>query len=215
MSERAQRYILWIVAALLVAGTGLALRYAKNYREQAASFVPGGGGPLLPGDVNLRFQAVRIVGRRNNQKAWTVRADRIDTTKTRNRVDFSGNIRAELIQTGKVRAQFAAPFATYDVQGQNLTAFGKLTCDVWGSTKSKAPFHLEAGQLWWGIGTETVRCGGKVHGTAPGTNVTGDDLTINLRTRDYTLRNLNARFTIEEGGEVPTALPGLPEGLNP
>ena len=212
-----QRYMLWIFAALLVAGTGLALRYAKNYRDQAASLLPGAGGMFLPGGVDLRFHHVRIVGRKNNQKAWTIRTDRIDTTKTRNRVDFSGNIEAVLLQSGKPRAKFSAPFATYDTQAQNLSAYGKLTCDIWDAKQGQdaAPFHIEAGQLWWGIGSETVRCAGKARATAPGATVSGDDFTINLRTRDYTLQNLNARFTIQEDGQLPAGLPGLPEGATP
>ena len=216
MSERAQRYVLWLVAAALVAGTGLALRYAKNYRDQAASFVPGAGGPLLPGGVDLRFQNVRIVGRKNNQKAWTVRTDRIDTTKTRNRVEFAGNIKAELWEKNQPRARFSAPFANYDTVSQSLSAYGKLTCDIWGADRKPsdpAPFHLQAGQLWWGVGSETVRCAGKVEATAPGANVSGDNLTINLKTRDYTLQNMNARFTIDESGTLPAPMSGLNEGI--
>ena len=55
----------------------------------------------------------------------------MDTTKERNRVEFAGNLRAVLYRDKKPRAKFSAPFATYDAVGQNLTAFGNLTCDVW------------------------------------------------------------------------------------
>ena len=217
MSDRAQRYFLWIFAALLVAGTGLALRYAKNYREQAASFVPGAGAGLLPGGVDLRFQNVRVVGRKNNQRAWTLQAGRVDTTKNYNRVEFAENIKAILWQNNTPRARFSAPFATYDTQGQSLSAYGKLSADVWSASQkmnSVPPFHLEAGRLFWGVGTNTLRCEGAVRATAPGANITGDNLTVNLQTRDYTLQNLNARFTIGADGTAP-AIPDLPEGVTP
>ncbi len=217
MSERAQRYFLWILAAALVAGTGLALRYAKNYRDQAASFVPGAGG-FLPGGINLRFQNVTIVGRKNGQKAWTVKADRVDTTKERNRVEFAGNLRAVLYQDKKVRAKFSAPFANYDAVGQNLTAFGALACDVWdekSNASAPAPFHISAGQLFWGVGSQTLRCAGPVTATGPGATITGNDIVVDLRTRDYTLQNLNARFTITEGGSFPAGSTILPEGATP
>ena len=216
MSERAQRYFLWIFAAALVAGTGLALRYAKNYRNQAASFLPGTGAGLLPGGVDLRFQNVRVAGRKDNKKAWTLRAGRVDTTKNYNRVEFSGNIKAQLLSGEKPRARFSAPLATYDTQGQSLTAFGSLTADVWSKSQkpgSVPPFHLEAGQLFWGVGTNLLRCAGKVRASAPGADVTGNDLTINLQTRDYTLQNLHAEFVIQDGNAP--VVPELPEGVSP
>src|SRR5262245_16387438 len=119
MSERAQRLLLWTLAAALVAGTAFSLRFARGYRAVAglAPVTPG-----LPPNVILRLGGIRTEGRRDGRRAWTLRADRVDTTRSHDRVDFAGNVKATLLlPDGKPRATIAAPSASYTDNNKSLS----------------------------------------------------------------------------------------------
>lgn len=199
MSDRAQRISLWAAAVLLVVGTGLALRYARGYRPLAGL---AASGPALPGDIALRFERISVIGRANNQPAWTLTADRIDTTRSRSRIDFSGSIKATLLRNGKSRASFTAPFATYDTGSQALQATGQLICLIRPPKREddrNNELRIESSLLNWYVGSHLVACPGKVTASLPGMTVRGEQFQVDLRTRNYSLKNIAAVFLVEEG----------------
>lgn len=199
MSDRAQRIVLWCLAVLLVVGTGLALRYARGYRP-LVGLTPTDAS-ALPGDVTLRFEGIKVVGRSNNQPAWRLTADRIDTTRSRSRLDFSGNIEASLLQSGKARAIFTAPFATFDANARALQATGNLLCRVRSPKRlndTKNELRIETSLLNWIVGSDLILCPGIVRATLPGVEVKGQQFQVDLRTRKYSLKNVTASFVVEE-----------------
>ena len=217
MSERLQRYLLWFLAIGLVVGTGLALRYARGYRPVAGfSF---SGPPPLPGDVSLQFDKVRVVGRRDHQKAWTLMAGRVATTRTRSRVDFSGGVEATLIEQGKPRATFSSPQATFDVGAKTLVAAGQVVCVVQPAANAgshAAPLRVEANQVVWNVGSRMVSCPGPVKINLSDLTVSGNDLTVDLRTREHSMKQFHAQLTLNDNREsaLPAAVGAL-QGLLP
>jgi lipopolysaccharide assembly outer membrane protein LptD (OstA) len=222
MSERLQRYVLWLLAVTLVVGTGLALKYARGYRP-AAGFAFSGP-PALPGDVALRFNTVKVIGRKDNRRAWILKAGRVDTTRSRSRVDFSGNVEATLLNQECPRATFTAPQATYDVGAKVLVAAGQVACVVQPATgtgsrtsiDSRRPLRIEANQVVWNVGSQTVACPGTVRVTLPDLTVTGDDLTVDLRTREHSVKRFHATLTLtdDSGSRLPAIVNAL-KGLLP
>ncbi len=188
MTDRAQRIALWIIAVLLVVGTSLALRYARGYRPLAGL---GGGTPVFPADVGIRFDRITVIGRDKGRPAWTLKAGRVQTTRSRSRVDFSGGIQAALLDKGKPAATLTAPTATYDNFARALRLSGNIVCTV-------RDLRISTGALNWDAGSNLVRCPGPVRATLRQGEVTGADLTLDLRTRTVTVRNAEANTTVED-----------------
>ncbi len=214
MSGRLQNVLLFLLAAVLVGGTALAIKYSTGYRPLAGF---GPSGPPLPGDIALRFSQVRVVGRKDNRRAWRVTADQVDTTKAKTRVDFHGNITAELLnEKEKQRAVVTAPQASYDVPRQLLTANGKLLClihPVSGAVgpQAKGDLKVETDSLVWNVGAKSVLCSNTVTATMPDAHISGKMFSVNLETREFSLANVQADFVIEENREPGT----LGEGYLP
>lgn len=217
MSERLQRYLLWFLALTLVLGTGLALKYVRGYRPVAGyAFV---NPSELPGDIALRFENVRAVGRSNNQRAWVLTAKRIDTTRTRSRIDFSGGVEATLLDQGVPRAVFHAPQATFDSGAKLLVAAGQIDCTVRPAKSGGGPqigdagkpLHFETTQVIWNVGSRTVMCPGTVEVETPGLQVRGVNLTVDLRTREHSLKQFQATMTLNDdaSSDLPRTLKGL------
>lgn len=211
MSDRAQRILLWAVAVLLVAGTALALQYVRGYQPLA-----GFGGPSrspLPTDIALRFDRVRVVGRTGNQPAWTLTANQIDTTQNRSRVTFRGQIAATLLQDGKKRAALQAPSAVYDAIHKQLAVNGGVACTMSDPKAGSTLLRIHSPDLEWKVDSHLVEASGPVTATLPnGDTVQGNQLAVDLRNRNLSLKNVHATFYVEEG-EAPA--PNLLPGLNP
>jgi hypothetical protein len=194
MTDRAQRIALWIVALLLVVGTGLALRFARGYRPLAGLSSPGSP---LPADVGVRFDGITVVGRHKNRPAWTLTAGRVDTTRSRSRVEFSGGIRAALLpDKGRPAATIAAPAASYDALSRILQVSGNIVCRA-------GDLRINTASAQWEAGSNTVRCPGAVLAAHPRGEVRGEQLVVNIRTREYTLRNVRAGFRVDPTEELP------------
>lgn len=203
MSDRAQRILILLLAIGLVGGTVAALKYARGYRPLAGL---GPAGPSGPGDIGIHFQDVKVIGRKDNKRAWTLRADTVDTTRSKSRVAFQGNIRAELLEGKQVRAIVTAPQANFDVNAKVLAASGDLTCRIRPTNpRQKDDLVVRTDQVYWNVGAKTVLCPNTVTVTAPNASVTGRQLDINIATRDFTLTNFRADFAVEEG-DAPSTL---------
>ena len=194
MSDKAQRIVLWTVAILLVVGTSLALRYARGYRPLAGL---GPAGSPFPGSVGIRLHGIQVVGRHQGTAAWTLKAGRVETTRARNRIDFSGGIVATLLPVqGRPAAALTAPSATYDNLARALRLSGDVVCTL-------RDLRVTASSLVWDAGSNVVLCPGAVRATHPRGAVDGDGLTINIRTREYSVRNVRARFPVNSIEDLP------------
>ena len=202
MSERAQRYLLWLLAVCLVGGTAVALRLARD-RGNHLGFGLSTPSPLM-GDIALRFNHVRVVGRRDNKRAWTVNAGRIESTRSRTRLDFAGGVEATLLDNEKPRATVTAPQATFDATARVLVAAGNLVGRVYPANRHGAGDDLviEAGQAIWNVGSHTLTCPGAVHAHLPNLDLRGTDFTVDLQTREHSLKRFEAEITLTGGDEA-------------
>ena len=195
MSETTQRIVLWALAILLVGGTSLALRYARGYRPLAG--LPGAEAPLFPGNVGIRFENILVAGRDRGKPAWTIRAGRVETSRTRGRIAFYAGVSASLLP-GKDRpaATLTASSATYDEWKRTLRLQGDIVCAV-------RDLRVRTDALSWDAGSRFVRCPGPIRATERRGTLSGRDLAVNIRTREYTLRNVHLRFPVNEAGDLP------------
>ncbi len=188
MTDKTQRLLLWILAILLVGGTGLALRYARGYRPLTGL---SGGSSALTGDVGIRFEKIKVIGRHKGKRAWTITAGRVETSRAQNRFTFSGGIQARLLAvSGRPAALLTAPTAVYDDLLRVLQLSGSIVCKV-------RDLQVTATDLDWNTGSKQVRCKGPVRATHPRGELNGEQLTINIQTRETTLRNARGRIRVD------------------
>jgi hypothetical protein len=190
MSDRAQRAVLWILAISLVVGVALGLRYARGYR-QLAGF--GTVGPMMPENVGVELNKVRIIGRDKNKKAWVVRAGRINTTRTRTRFEFEDGISAQFLRDEKPRAVVTAPRAVYEAASKTFTVNGGVVCRVRDLT-------VRTPSVFWTVGENILRCpetGSAVLPGAGGGTLRGQNVTINITTRDIKAEKVSVKLQIE------------------
>lgn len=190
MSDRAQRITLWILAVLLVTGTSLALRYARGYRPLAG--LPASS--AFPPNVNLRFEDIRVVGRSKGRPAWVLTAGRVETTRSRSRIEFADGVGATLLQNGRPAANLSAPTASYDTVSRSLRLWGSIVCHV-------RNLRVSTPVLFWDAGSNLVRCPGLVRITHARGDVRGEQLTVDIRGHEYTLRNVHAEFDVDPFGD--------------
>ncbi len=214
MSDRAQQVLIWMLTIVLVAGTVVALNFAKGYRPLAG--IPGSPSALPP-EVALRFNDVRVIGRANNQRAWVLNADHIDTTRSRTRIDFTGKINGTLLKDGKTtRATVTAGRASYDVLRQKLTVSEGITCRIPGTKPGKGPLLITGPDLEWEVSSRTVRSVGPVVVTFDGGDtLPGDQVVVDLKTQNKSFKNVHATFYVEEENISSGSPPQLLQGLNP
>jgi hypothetical protein len=213
MAERFQRFLLWLLAIGLVVGTAAALRYATGYRHVAGFGTPP---PNLPPNVYLRLSGITVTGRKDGKVAWIVTADRIDSSRNRDRVEFMGNIRAELLQNGQSRATLQAEKATLSEITKVLTVEGKpggkLNAVIRGEKATPgSELTVETGQLTWNIGSRQIACPGAVRMTMKDMVLEGVQLAVDLNTRAFGLKDWTGRFSIEEGENPAEGIETLKE----
>jgi hypothetical protein len=214
LSDRAQQVLIWILTILLVGGTVIALNFARGYRPLAGIPGPSSG---LPPEVALRFNQVRVIGRSKNQRSWILNADHIDTSRSRTRVDFSGKISAALLKDGKTtRATVTAGRANYDILRQKLSVSEGITCQVLGDKPGTIPVVIQGPDLEWEVGSQIVRSNGPVHATLDnGDTIQGDQVVVDLKTRNKSFKNVRATFYVTEDSGMSEAPPLLMRELNP
>lgn len=213
MSDRTQQVFIWILTIALVAGTVIALNFARGYRPLAG--IPGPSSDLPP-EVALRFNQVRVVGRSHNQRAWLLNADHIDTTRSRTRVDFSGKINATLLRDGRIaRAIVTAGHASYDILRQKLSVSDGITCRVPGDKSGAGAVVIKGPDLEWEVGSQIVRSNGPAVATLDrGDTVQGEQAVVDLRTRNMSLKNVRGTFYVEEDTTNSDTPLQLLQGLN-
>lgn len=107
MSDRAQRVLLWMLALLLVGGTGLALRYAGGYRP-LAGLGPAPSGDPAGRDQGIRFRKVSLSGREAGQVSWTLEAGQVEVARTQDRMVFGGGVTFDKMRVRRSPAASAA-----------------------------------------------------------------------------------------------------------
>ena len=214
MSDRAQQVFLWILTIVLVGGTVVALNFARGYRPLAG--IPGPSS-LLPPEIGLRFNKVRVVGRADNQPAWILNADHIDTSRSHTRVDFTGKITATLLKDGKTpRATVTAGRASYDILRQKLSVSDGITCRVPGDKPGTTPLIINGPDLEWEVSSQIVRSNGPVKATFDGGDtIQGDQAVVDLKTKNKSFKNVHATFYVDEGDANSGAPPPLLQELIP
>lgn len=91
MNDRAQRVLLWVLAVLLVGGTGLALRYARGYRPLAGLGSSPSSNPLADQSA-VRFEKFTLSGWDRGARLWTLRAGVVGMTQMQDRTVLSGGV---------------------------------------------------------------------------------------------------------------------------
>lgn len=201
------RWISALLILLLCGGTYLAIRFIQQF--PATRPLSPSGMASLPPNINLRLMGVSITGRKEGQPAWTMEANRMDTTRDHNEVDFSGNVHAELLQDGKHRATIQAESAHYSQSQKLLTASGPVICIIKPTKSGEGEdLRIESQQVIWNVGSRNVTCPGKIRAVQGKRIIEGEQLTVDLKTRNISLRNFAAMLTVDEEGSLP-ALPGM------
>jgi hypothetical protein len=215
-TDRLQRLIMWVIAVTVVGGTILALRYVRGYRPAAGLVFPGTTD--MPANIALSFDNVRSVGRKGNKRAWTLTAGKVQTDRDHTTLNFSDHIIATLLDNGTPRAIISAPQATFDANARLLVAAGRIECTVFpkigdsrGIKKASSNLVMEAQEVVWNVGTHTVVCRGPVHATLDGDDLSGNDLSVDLDTRDMAMNQFHATLMLDDSSanSVSDTLQGL------
>lgn len=139
MNDRAQRLLLWILAILLVGGTGLALRFARGYRPLAGlspvpAFEDGANQPAL------RFGRITVSGRERGSAAWRVRAGGVEMTRERDRLVFTGGVTFDKLRPAPAGKKIAPPRTAWTLAAR--------TAEVTGAQRGEnANFSFSGGDL--------------------------------------------------------------------
>lgn len=182
MSERAQRFLLVLLALLLTVGTGLALRWA---RQSGALGLAAAIAPPPATNVSVRFRQVKVTGYENNQRAWILAAPVINTERDRRtmrfpeglsatlldqdkpgalltaptatftdqtKLSFPSGLQATLLQKGKPRAELTAPEASFDTKAKVFIATGTIQVTIFPADKPTR------GELPASLGKLTLTC---------------------------------------------------------
>lgn len=200
MSERLQQILIWVAAIALIVGTGIALRYAGGYRQIAGLSPPS----ALPPNVGLRLNDVTAAGRRNNALAWTLKANQVDSTRDRTRVDFLGDIAIHMFTGGQERGTLTANTATYLSLNQMISVSGKVVGILRDPKVSRGEsLRLTTDIVHWNIGARHAICPNAVTIYVKDGVVRGNQLSVDLKTRDHTMRNFAAEFTLDANSTGP------------
>lgn len=194
MSERIQQILIWVAAIALILGTGVALRYAGGYRQMAGLAPP----PNLPPNISLRLKGVRASGRHNHELAWNMKADQVDSTRDRTKMDFLGNIVMKMFTSNQERGTMTANTATYLSLNQMLTVSGNVVGTLRDPQMARGEaFRLNTDVVHWNIGARHAICPNAVTITLKDGVIHGNQLDVDLKTRDHTMQNFEAELNIE------------------
>lgn len=130
--------MLWILAILLVGGTGLALRFARGYRPLA-------GLSPVPPDADefrqpaLRFGKITVSGRERGRHAWRLRAGGVELTRAQDRLVFVGGVSFDKLRPAPSREKAGRAFAwTLSARAAEVTG---------AQTGENANFSFSGGDL--------------------------------------------------------------------
>lgn len=218
MAVDSDRLKSWATFALIIAAIGggtWLIRYVFPTYHGGDPHAPGS----LPSNIGVRLtqSEFTIYGAEGTRKACTVRADTIEATADKGRVEARGNVVAELfdLPTGKRRARITAPLVVFTTGSKTLQIAGKIVCRAPGG--SARDLAVEADTLVWNIGAKQIFCPGVVHAALADDAGTADgrDFTLDLLTHAWTLKHFRGAFAVGEGqGVAPppfvNPLKGLP-----
>ena len=215
--ERAKSWGTFALMVALIGATAAGLRYALTPRHFSDTGTPDPN--ILPLGTGIRVVRAEFAGFDDKtRKAWIVRADTLDVSSDRTRIEARGNVEAELLdpETGKRRAQINAPVVVFTRNSQTLQVGGKIVCRAPG-IQEQTDLRVEAQTLIWNVGAKQVFCPGTVQAQLPnaGGTARGNDLTLDLTTRATTWKRFHGEFAVgEASGTKPPAfgnpLKGLP-----
>lgn len=157
----------------------------------------------LPPGVGVRVKQTVFDGYDEKmRKAWTIRADVVDGGIDRSRVEFNGHIEATLFDapTGKPRAKITAPYALFTVATKTLQVGQKIVCRVPG-TGDAGDLRMDAETMVWNTSAKQIVCPGAVNADLPNDTgaIKGQDMTIDLTTREWTMKKFHGAFVLKEG----------------
>ncbi|MBC7809189.1 MAG: hypothetical protein H7145_23895 [Akkermansiaceae bacterium] len=219
-TDRARSWatVVGMIALTLAATAGL--RYAISPNRS-----PSGGGrnpDALPPGVGIRVSQTEFTGYDDQggqtRKSWHVRADTVDFSSDRSRMEARGNVEAEIFDapTGKRRALIRAVTVVFTRNSKTLQVGGKIVCQAPGSN-DESDLRVEADTLIWNVGAKQILCPGAIVADLPnGMGETrGRDLTLDLTSRELVLNKFHGTFVAPEGeGSTPppfiNPLKGLP-----
>ena len=136
MSMNPVRRILVGLVTLCAVGAAGALWRASRFRPPIPFGAPLRTG--LPGDVGLRFTDVRLVGRSGGKRAWLLDAGRVDSARSRSRLELTSGIKATALENGNARATMVAPDALYEPLFHRVTASGGIVATPLENGKPQA-----------------------------------------------------------------------------
>ena len=126
-----------------------------------------------------------------------LRAGRAETTRARNRVLFSEGILARVLPAGgKAGATLTARDAVYDDLAHALSLSGNIVCSL-------PDLRIDTEQASWSAGSNVILCPSTVRASSSRGEVDGEQLTVDMRTKEFSLRNVRARFFVDETGKLP------------
>lgn len=131
--------VLTIVLSLGGVALGwVALRYVKDFKPPSPFAPPTR--PMMPADVGLSLSDVRLVGRSEGRRAWTLSAQTVEGTRSRTRLTLRGNVEAIPLETdGKTpQGSVKAPQATYDTLEKKIVAEGGINALIREKGQPKA-----------------------------------------------------------------------------
>ncbi len=208
--------ILMGVIAFVIAATAIFRFIFSPNRPAATDRV---NPDALPPGVGLRISKSEFIGYDDQtRKAWVVRADTVDASTDKSRVEARGNVEAELFDapTSKRRAVMTAGTAVFTRNSKTLQIGGGIVCRAPG-TNSRSDLRVKADTLIWNVGAKQVVCLGAIVADLPDGKGTarGRELTLDLTTREWTLQQFHGEFVVPEGeGSAPppfvNPLKGLP-----
>lgn len=216
-SERAKSWatVAGMIAVIVAAAAGL--RYAMSPNEVAPTAVRNPD--ALPPGVAIRVSRTEFIGYDDQtRKACVVRADTVDVSSDRSRMEARGNVEAELLDasTGKRRALISAGTVVFAGNSKTLQVGGKIICRAPGIDAAN-DLRVEADTLLWNVGAKQIVCPGEIVANLPNAKGTarGRDFTLDLSSREWTLQKFHGAFVVREGeGTAPppfvNPLKGLP-----
>lgn len=199
MKERLAPVALTLAMLALAAGIVLALRAG------ASRPLPAGDTPAaVPG--RTRFRDLVVVGRARGVRAWEVHAPAIETDRASDRVDFTGGIRATLLQDGRERVRCQAPSARYEAGAGRLSAAGGVVAQVLPPTRaddddlppSAGTLTLRTPEIVWSVGARVLDCPRTVDISFGRGEARVDSLRLNLKTRALDCQRFRGRFLVQE-----------------
>lgn len=182
-----RKYIAPIIAILIICGLAVSIYMLRGYSPYVikSSLV---GNP----QIVLALEDVEIVGRSDGQKTWSFAADKASVSRGRYRTEFISIRDGKLFDNNKVVASVSAGKAVYDASTGNVeVSKGVKVASIHG-------YKAEADKALWSAYLSQLRCPGTVKLTSEESSLVGQDLLLDARNRDVTLKKAKLVVSVSE-----------------